>query len=278
MFLSEFLNRESIKLSVQHLKQSCFQNIHTAVILGSFLSSSTSFFPWENKQEIPMEEIPGYPLPSVTGHLGRIILGSMHNKLILVFGGRVHYYEGYGHAEVLLPVMIAHRLGARQLILTNSAGGLNSEFKQDDIMLITDHINLTGDNPLFGYRYQSSQDYFLDMSYPYSPNLLQLARKAGRQLGLNLKNGVYAGLKGPSLETRAEAKRLQLAGADAVGMSTVTETIMARYLGLEVLGISHIRNLANQAKFKYNHSEGKKKETKIGKILSNLMVKVIEWT
>ncbi|MDZ7837202.1 MAG: purine-nucleoside phosphorylase [Actinomycetota bacterium] len=167
-------------------------------------------------------------------------------------------------------------MGARQIIITNSAGGLNPEFTTDDIMLIENHLNLMGDNPLFGYSYDRRHDYFINLAQPYSQSLLSAADLAARKTGVDPKHGVYAGVRGPVLETAAEANMLRTIGADAVVMSTVAETIMANYLNLGVLGISHIRNLVSGQETSFSHLEGNKKETKMGKMLSNLIEKVIE--
>ncbi|MCG9479313.1 MAG: purine-nucleoside phosphorylase [Actinomycetia bacterium] len=276
MNLSEWLENEDLKQTVKSLEQLVPRPLHTAVIFGSFLARSIDFLSLDHRSEIKMKSLPHYPLPSVAGQEKSLISGTIKNKLVLLFSGRIHYYEGYRLLETVLPVIISKKLGAKQIIITNSAGGLNPEFTIDDIMLIENHLNLMGDNPLFGYSYDRRHDYFINLAQPYSQSLLSAADLAARQIGLRPKHGVYAGVRGPVLETAAEANMLRIIGADAVGMSTVAETIMANYLNLDVLGISHIRNLVSGQETSFSHLEGNKKETKVGKMLSNLIEKVIE--
>jgi purine-nucleoside phosphorylase len=187
--------------------------------------------------------IPHFPVSTVSGHRGRLLLGHLQGRATAVFQGRFHLYEGYRPWEVVFPIRLMQALGARTLIVTNAAGGLNPAFTPGDIMLIKDHINLTGENPLVGPNEPDWGVRFPDMSCVYDPTLAGQARQAATTLGWPLQNGVYAGLKGPSLETPAEIRFLTTIGADAVGLSTVQEVIAAVHAGMRILGLSVITNV-----------------------------------
>ncbi len=190
-------------------------------------------------------DLPHFPLSTVESHPGRLLFGRMRDYQVMVMQGRFHMYEGYSASEVVFPIRVMQRLGVKILILTNAAGGLNLSFNAGDIMVIRDHINLTGSNPLVGPNEQSWGIRFPDMTRTYDPQLSVLAEKAGRAGGIPLKKGVYAGLKGPSLETPAEVQFLKTIGADAVGFSTIHEVIAAIHAGMKVLGLSTITNINN---------------------------------
>jgi purine-nucleoside phosphorylase len=197
---------------------------------------------------IPYSELPGWPVSTVQGHSGRLVLGELDGKSLLVMQGRIHYYEGYDMAQVTLPVRVMQRLGIEILIVTNAAGAINPDFVPGDVMLITDHLNLvgmTGLNPLVGPNLDELGPRFPDMSQAYDRRLCELARKVARDNTLVLHEGVYVGLSGPSFESPADLRFLRLAGADSVGMSTVPEVIVARHGGTRVLGFSGISNKAN---------------------------------
>lgn len=187
-------------------------------------------------------EIPHFPLPTAKGHQGRLVLGTLENHAVAVMQGRGHLYEGYTAAQVAFPVRVLAALGARILIVTNAAGGLTAKVRTGDLMLITDHINFSGTNPLVGPNDDILGPRFPDMSDAYDPVLRELARKAAREEGITLRTGVYVGVLGPSYETAAELDMLRAWGAEAVGMSTVTEVIAARHAGLRVLGVTAITN------------------------------------
>jgi len=187
--------------------------------------------------------IPHFPVSTVSGHMGRLLLGHLKGHAAMVFQGRFHLYEGYHPREVVFPIRVMQALGVRTLIVTNAAGGLNPAFHPGDLMLITDHINLTGENPLLGPNDPAWGVRFPDMSRVYDKNLADQARAAARTLGWTLQQGVYAGLKGPSLETPAEIRFLTTIGADAVGLSTVQEVIAAVHAGMRILGLSVITNV-----------------------------------
>lgn len=214
------------------------------IILGSGLNLVAEEV--EVEASIFYHEIPGFPTPSVEGHEGRILRGTLNGFPVLVFQGRPHYYEGYSIQEVVLPVRVFQAAGGKILIVTNAAGGLNPSFKPGDLMLITDHINLpgmAGIHPLRGPHDEALGPRFVDMVNAYNPQLRSLAQKAARKAGIELYEGVYAFVAGPSYETPAEVRFLRLIGADAVGMSTVPEVLAARHSGLKVLGISGISNV-----------------------------------
>ena len=188
------------------------------------------------------QDIPHFPTPTVESHTGRLLFGNMANKPVVVLQGRFHLYEGYSPREVTFPIRVLQELGVKTLILSNASGGLNPNFKAGDIMIITDHINLTGENPLVGANEDRWGLRFPDMIETYDKALAAIAGKAGKDIDSALQKGVYVGLKGPSLETPAEVRFLKTAGADAVGFSTVQEVIVAVHAGMKVLGLSTITN------------------------------------
>ena len=216
------------------------------LILGSGLSGLADTV--QSPTIIPFGEIPNFPISTVVGHAGRWVNGDLQGRGVLLMQGRVHFYEGYSMAQVTLPVRIMERLGVGMLIVTNAAGGVNPEFLPGDVMLITDHLNflgMTGNNPLMGPNYDEIGPRFPDMSQAYDRQLADLARRTAKREGTGLRQGIYAGLSGPSFESPADLRFLRLAGADAVGMSTVHEVIVARHGRMRVLGLSGISNNAN---------------------------------
>jgi len=212
------------------------------VILGSGLGSVVDDL--DVKSTLQFSDLPGYPAGHVEGHAGRFVFGTAGDVPVLAMQGRVHLYEGHPAHEVVIPVRAASLLGVRTMVVTNAAGGLNPEFSPGDIVLLRDHINLQGANPLVGPNIEELGPRFPIMSGTYEPELMQLARTVAAERGVPLKEGVYAGLLGPSFETEAETRMLRTLGADLVGMSTVSEAIAARHAGLGVLGMSLITNVA----------------------------------
>jgi purine-nucleoside phosphorylase len=192
---------------------------------------------------IDYADIPGFPVSTVTGHAGRLLAGSLAGKPVLAMDGRLHLYEGYTPQMVSFPVRVMQAMGVRMLILTNAAGGLNPDFSSGDIMVIRDHINMTGENPLAGPNNDKWGIRFPDMSAVYSPAIAEMALQAAGEMGISLKQGVYVGVKGPSLETPAETRFYRMIGADAIGMSTIQEVIAAVHGGMNVLGLSTITNV-----------------------------------
>jgi purine-nucleoside phosphorylase len=196
---------------------------------------------------IPYGDVPHFPQPSVEGHRGQLVLGKLDGTPVMVMQGRVHFYEGYPIQQVVFPVRVMQVMGIETLIVTNAAGGLNPSFRAGDLMLINDQINLmgmTGNNPLFGPNDPALGPRFPDMSQAYDPDLRRIAREVAQAEGLPLQEGVYAALAGPSFETPAEIRFLRNIGADAVGMSTGPEVVVARHGGIRVLGVSGISNVA----------------------------------
>ena len=216
------------------------------LILGSGLNALAASV--ENAQIIPFRELPHWPLSTVTGHSGQLVVGELEGQPVFVMQGRVHYYEGYSMSQVTLPVRVMQALKIEILVVTNAAGGINPDFAPGDVMLITDHLNLAGMaglNPLIGPNLDEFGPRFPDMSQAYDRELSALARKAAAESSVQLHAGVYVGLSGPSFETPADLRFLRMAGADAVGMSTVPEVTVARHGGTRVLGFSGISNKAN---------------------------------
>jgi len=197
----------------------------------------------EIQLRIPYPEIPHFPSSTTMGHKGTLVYGRLGKQAVMAMEGRFHLYEGYSPEEVTFPVRVMARLGVEFLIISSAAGGLNPLFEPADIMAVTDHINLTGRNPLLGPNLDSFGPRFPDMSQVYDPALIRLAAQKALDLGISLKRGVYVGIPGPSLETPAETRFLRMAGADAVGMSTVLEVITAVHCGLRVLAIVAITNV-----------------------------------
>jgi purine-nucleoside phosphorylase len=189
---------------------------------------------------IPYAEIPGFPEPTVEAHHGRLLCGTLAGRTVVAMQGRFHRYEGYSLQQVTLPVRVVRAIGAPVLIVSNACGGMNPEWRAGDLMLITDHINMLGDNPLIGPNDDALGPRFPDMSAPYDAGLAAHARESARAAGVTLREGVYVAVAGPNLETRAEYRMLRGMGADVVGMSTVPEVIVAVHAGLRVLGLSII--------------------------------------
>ena len=213
-----------------------------ALVLGSGLGGFADDF--EEAVNIPYEDIPGFVRSTAQGHAGQLVIGKIDSVPVLAMQGRVHYYEGYSLDEVTFPVRTFGLLGVKTLVLTNAAGGINVQLTQGALMVISDHLNLMGVNPLRGPNEERFGPRFPDMTAVYSPELQELVIDEARSIGVELRRGIYGALSGPSYETPAEIHLLRALGADAVGMSTVPEAIVARHMGLEVLGISCITNMA----------------------------------
>ena len=219
-----------------------------AIILGSGLGALAG----EVRADavIPYAEIPGFPRSTVEGHAGNLLVGRLEGRAVAVMQGRAHFYEGYSLADVVFPVRVIRALGARVLLVSNAAGGINRLWSSGDLMIITDHINFMGSNPLMGPNDPDLGPRFPDMSQAYDPDLIALAERAALAEGIAIRKGVYAGVHGPSYETPAELRMLRGWGADAVGMSTVPEVIAARHMGMRVLGITAITDMATGEQIK----------------------------
>jgi purine-nucleoside phosphorylase len=213
-----------------------------AIILGSGLGAFADDF--ENAVSIPYKDITGFPRSTAEGHAGRLVVGKIDQVPLMAMQGRVHFYEGYSLEQVTFPIRVFKLLGIKTLILTNASGGVNVQFSQGALMIISDHLNLLGDNPLRGPNDTRFGPRFPDMTAVYSPELQEIVIEEAKALNVEVRRGIYAALAGPSYETPAEIHLMRTLGADAVGMSTVPEAIVARHMDLEVLGISCITNMA----------------------------------
>jgi len=212
------------------------------VVLGSGLGAFADEL--TDATRIPYSQIPAFPRSTAIGHAGQMVIGKAQGIPIVAMQGRVHLYEGYSASEVSFPTRVLGRMGIRALVLTNAAGGINLEYKQGALVVISDHINLQGHNPLLGPNNKRFGPRFPDMTHAYSKSYREMASRAARKLGQPVHEGVYAGLLGPSYETPAEIRYLRTIGADLVGMSTIPEVIAARHMGIKVLGISCVTNMA----------------------------------
>jgi len=238
---SEYSTDAAIKAAAAIRKLADSQQPKIGIILGSGLGGLSKSI--GDAVRIPFREIPGFPEPTVAGHEGAVIVGSLAGREVVALSGRFHMYEGHPAALAAFPVRVFHALGAQELFVSNAAGGISSKLAVGDLMMISDHLNLMGANPLVGVA-QKGEIRSPDMTDAYNPGLRWLLRTAAEKLGITLREGVYAGLLGPSYETPSEVKMLRLLGADAVGMSTVPEVIVARALGMRVAGVSCITNAA----------------------------------
>ncbi len=241
--MEHLVTRSEIEAAAQYVREHTRHQPEFGIVLGSGLSALAEAV--TEPDFIPFQEIPNFPVSSVRGHSGRLVIGKLEGRSVLVLQGRVHFYEGYSMSQVTLPIRMMRVLGITTVILTNAAGGVNRSFKAGDVMLIVDHVNLlgmAGQNPLRGPNDESFGPRFPDMSQPYDRELRQVALKAAEDNQFVLQQGVYVCLAGPSFESPADVRFLRLIGADAVGMSTVPETIVARHAGLRVLGLSGISN------------------------------------
>jgi purine-nucleoside phosphorylase len=245
-----------------------------ALILGSGLGDFADEF--ADAVSLPYREIPGFVSSTAQGHVGSLVIGKIEGVPVLAMQGRVHYYEGYTLEEVTFPIRTFKLLGIKTLILTNAAGGIDVQLSQGALMVISDHLNLMGVNPLRGRNEERFGPRFPDMSEVYSRELQELATEAARTLGTTVRRGIYAALPGPSYETPAEIHMLRAFGADAVGMSTVPEAIVARHMGMKVLGLSCITNMAaGISETPINHEEVIETGQKVRETFTQLLRRVI---
>lgn len=212
------------------------------LILGSGLGDLAEEI--ENPTKISYRDIPHFPISTVEGHAGQLVIGTLQGRNVVAMQGRFHYYEGYPIQDVVFPVYVMKQMGIKLLFVSNACGGMNRAFSAGDLMIITDHINFTGDNPLIGANYSELGPRFPDMSQAYTPQLVSFVEETAQQLGIKVQKGVYGGISGPTYMTPAELIMLARLGADTVGMSTVPEVIVASHSGLKVIGISCITDMA----------------------------------
>lgn len=226
----------------QYIQEQSSVRPSIGVVLGSGLGAFATEL--ADRTDLSYSELPGWPGSTAVGHAGRLILGTVGGVDVAVMAGRVHLYEGYSPAQVTFGVRVLGRLGVRSMVFTNAAGGINRALQRGSLMLISDHLNLQGSNPLVGPNDDSMGPRFPDMSEAYSPEYRQIAKQVAVELSIPVTEGVYAAVLGPSYETPAEIQYLRMIGADVVGMSTVPEVIVANHMGIKVLGISCVTNMA----------------------------------
>lgn len=244
--MTTYITLDQIDQATDAVRARSSYHARVGLILGSGLNSLADSV--QKADIIPYGDLPNWPVSTVEGHVGRLVIGELEKQIVLVMQGRIHFYEGYGMPAITLPVRVMNRLGLEMLIVTNAAGGVNPDFAPGDVMLITDNLNLmgmTGANPLMGPNIDELGPRFPDMSQAYDRELMGIARQVASEENIQLREGVYCGLSGPSFEGPADLRFLRMVGADAVGMSTVPEVIVARHGGMRVLGFSGISNKAN---------------------------------
>ncbi|HON18569.1 MAG TPA: purine-nucleoside phosphorylase [Salinivirgaceae bacterium] len=232
---------EEFRKATEYIRSKITSTPEVGIILGSGLGNLGNRI--ENAIKIPYQEIPNFPISTVEGHSGTLVFGKLGGKNIIAMQGRFHYYEGYSMGQVTFPVRVMKLLGVKTLFVSNAAGGLNPDFQTGDLMIIRDHINFFPENPLRGKNFNEFGPRFPDMSKAYSPHLIKMAQEIAAKNGIKTKIGVYVGSSGPTLETPSEYKMFRILGADATGMSTVPEVIVANHMGMEVFGMSVITNV-----------------------------------
>ncbi|MFD2702480.1 purine-nucleoside phosphorylase [Paenibacillus shunpengii] len=238
----KILTQSMVQEAAAYIKEKTSVMPEIGLILGSGLGILAELI--EDAVAIAYEDIPHFPVSTVEGHVGELLIGNIQGRPVVMMKGRFHMYEGYGPEVTAFPVRVMKEIGVEKMLVTNAAGGVNTNYHAGDLMIISDHLNLTGRNPLVGPNEPAFGVRFPDMSEAYSGRLRNLAKTTAEAQGFNIQEGVYAGLLGPNYETPAEIVMLRKLGADAVGMSTVAEVIVARHTGIEVLGISCITNMA----------------------------------
>ncbi len=245
---------ENVCESVEFIREKTSQRPAIGIILGSGLGALAEAI--ENPDIIPYREIPNFPQSHVAGHAGNLVVGTVNGQTVIAMQGRFHYYEGFTLQEVTYPLYVMKMLGVENLIVTNACGAINPSFQPGDLVLLEDYLNTVGVNPLIGPNDERFGPRFVDVSAPYAPELRGLADEAAKEQGIDYQKGVYAWFAGPCYESAAEIRAFSAMGADAVGMSTVPETIVANYLGMRVLGIACITNMATGiAKVPHTHEQ-----------------------
>ena len=268
---------EKVNSAVEYLNSRIKEAPRIAIVLGSGLGGIAEEA--QEKMVIPYDEIPNFPVSTAPGHKGELIFGKLHSKNVVLMNGRFHYYEGYSMKEVTFPIRVFQLIGVEILIVTNAAGGMNPDFEIGVPMIITDHINLMGDNPLRGPNVDEWGPRFPDMSEAYDRDLRKLALESAKELGIKVYEGVYVAVQGPNFETAAEYRMLRRMGADAVGMSTVPEVIVAKHGGMKVLGMSAITDKGDPDNLKPLSAEevleiAEKTGQKMAKIISEVVRKL----
>ena len=261
--------------SAEYIKEHCRRSPKIAVVLGSGLGHLTDTF--TDTEELLYKDIPNFPVSTVQGHKGALLMGHVGGKDVYALEGRFHFYEGYTMKEVCYPFYVLKQLGVETVIITNACGGINRSFEPGTLMLITDYINMMGTNALIGPNDERFGPRFPDMTEPYNQALIDLAKTSAHRLGIDCKEGVYLGFMGPCFETKAEIRAFATMGADAVGMSTVPETIVCNYLGMKVLGISCVTNMATGIQtVRHSHTRVLEMANQAGITLSHWLLDIIQ--
>jgi purine-nucleoside phosphorylase len=264
---------ERIQETAAYLKGQMHTHPETAIILGTGLGSLVNEI--TDKYEISYTDIPNFPVSTVEGHSGKLIFGKLGDKDIMAMQGRFHYYEGYAMTEVTFPIRVMRELGIQTLFVSNAAGGMNPDFEIGDLMIITDHINFFPEHPLRGKNIPYGAR-FPDMSEAYNKRLIQKANEIAQEKGLKVQHGIYIGTQGPTYETPAEYKMFRILGADAVGMSTVPEVIVANHCGIRVFGMSVITDLGVEGKIvEVTHEEVQKAADAAQPLMTSIMRELI---
>ncbi|MGM0507999.1 MAG: purine-nucleoside phosphorylase [Fusobacteriota bacterium] len=264
-----------VKETVKGIREKINSNAKIGIVLGSGLGDLVEFI--DDQTVIKYNEVPNFPVSTVEGHAGQLVFGKIAGVEVMAMQGRFHYYEGYEMKEVAYPQYVMKEFGIKKMIVSNAAGGVNPEFKPGDLMIISDHLNLFGDNPLIGHNDKRFGPRFPDMSNAYKNYMIDIAKKVAKKIDLDHQEGVYAGMTGPYYETGAEINYISTIGADSVGMSTVPEVIAANYLGIDVLGISCITNMATGiAKTAHSHEDVVKTAKKAGENFCKWVVEIIK--
>ncbi|QUH26589.1 purine-nucleoside phosphorylase [Serpentinicella alkaliphila] len=238
--MNDILNK--VREAKEHIESEITVKPQVGLILGSGLGTLADEI--KNPIILDYDEIPHFPISTVEGHAGNLVIGELEGKIVVAMKGRFHYYEGYSMQEVTFPVRVMKALGIEHIIITNACGGLNSKLYPGALMIINDHINFTGDNPLIGRNYEEFGPRFPDMSTAYNKDLIKLAHKVGKEIGVETFEGVYISISGPNYLSKAELSMMINFGADTVGMSTVPEVIVANHMGMKILGISCVTDMA----------------------------------
>ena len=268
------MKHEQLMETVTYLKEKGLLEPEIGLVLGSGLGDLADEI--VNPVIVSYSDIPHFPTSTVAGHKGQLVYGELSGKTVVAMQGRFHFYEGYSIQEVTLPIRVMKLLGVTSIGLTNAAGGVNVEFTPGDLMLITDHINFTSQNPLIGHNDDEMGPRFPDMSHTYDTEYQAIIQEVAKKMNVSIQTGVYMGFSGPTYETPAEVRMARILGADAVGMSTVPEAIVARHAGLRVFGISCITNLAAGMQSSLNHQEVVDVSTRVNETFKTLLKETLK--
>lgn len=266
---------EKIKETVEYIRSQMTTQPHIGIILGTGLGNLATQI--TDRQEIPYQSIPNFPVSTVEGHSGKLIIGKLGGVDVLAMQGRFHYYEGYNMKEVTFPVRVMHAVGIDTLFVSNASGGVNPDFEIGDLMIITDHINVFPEHPLRGKNYNELGPRFPDMSEAYDKQLIAKAKQIASENNIRVVEGVYVGTQGPTFETPAEYRYFRAIGGDAVGMSTVPEVIVANHAGMRVFGMSIITDLGVPGKIvEVSHEEVQEIGNKAQPLMTLIMTQLIQ--